>query len=70
MTKYDPDEPVYEAEMESWTQEDRLVFAEGRGGSWERGGMGGWGQQIQSFIYRIDKQKGPTVAQRIIFNII
>ena len=27
----------------------------------ERGGLGGWDQQIQTTIWRMDKQHGPTV---------
>ena len=29
----------------------------------ERDGLGGWDQQIQTTIWRMDKQHGPTVAQ-------
>ena len=31
------------------------------GGKIGREGVGGWDQQMQSIIYRIDKQQGPTV---------
>ena len=34
--------------------------SQGREG-WERGGLGIWDYQIQTIIYRIDKQQGPTV---------
>ena len=27
----------------------------------ERGGLGGWGQQIQTTLWRMDKQHSPTV---------
>ena len=38
-----------------------------------RVGLGVWGQQMQTIIYRMDKQQGPTVvpiSQRTIFNIL
>ena len=31
------------------------------GEEWERDGVGGWGYQMQTSIYRMDKQQGPTV---------
>ena len=42
------------------------------GGGWGRAGVGGWDQQMQTIVYRMDKQQGPTVviAQRTIFSIL
>ena len=34
------------------------------GGKIGREGVGGWDQQMQSIIYRIDKQQGPAVQRR------
>ena len=31
------------------------------GGRVGEGGLGGWGEQMQTIIYRVDKQQGPTV---------
>ena len=39
------------------------------GGGWGRDGVGGWGQQMQAFIYRMDKQQGPTVWHRELYSI-
>ena len=39
------------------------------GGVWGREGVGGWGEQMQAFIYRMDKQRGPTVQHRELYSI-
>ena len=40
------------------------------GGCWERDGLGVWDQQMQTGIYRMDEQQGPTVQHMgTIFNI-
>ena len=39
------------------------------GGAWERGGEGVWHQQMQTGIYRMDKQQGPTVQHRELYPI-
>ena len=39
------------------------------GGVWERDGVGGWGQQLQTSTYRMDKQQGPTVEHRELYSI-
>ena len=31
------------------------------GGRWGRGGLGVWDWQMQTIIYKMDKQQGPTV---------
>ena len=40
------------------------------GRDWGRGGVEGWGQQIQTSIYRMAKQQGPTVQHRELFSIL
>ena len=32
-------------------------------------GVGGWGQQMQAVMYRMDRQKGPTVEHRELYSI-
>ena len=36
---------------------------------WGMDGVGGWGQQMKAFIYRIDKQQSPIVQHRKIYSI-
>ena len=31
------------------------------GGDWGKDGVGGCGEQTPAFIYRMDKQQGPTI---------
>ena len=38
------------------------------GAGWERGGVGIWGQQMLTIIYRMDKQQGPTVQHRELYS--
>ena len=41
------------------------------GGGWERGGVGGRDQQMPAYIYmyRMNKQQGPTVEHRELYPI-
>ena len=39
------------------------------GGGWEREGLGVWDQQMQTIIYRTDKQQSPTVQHRELYSI-
>ena len=39
------------------------------GGVWGRDGLGVWGQQMQTTIYRMDKQQGPTVLYRELYSV-
>ena len=32
-------------------------------------GVGGWGQQMQAVMYRMDRQKGPTVEHRELYSV-
>ena len=57
--KYDTNEPIYATETESWTYRTDWWLPRGRG-------LGeGWSGRLRladvSFIYRMDKQQGPTV---------
>ena len=47
--------------------ENRLWLPRGRG--WERDGLGVWDQQMQTIMYRMDKQQGPTVEHRELYSI-
>ena len=57
--KYDTNELIYERETDSQT-ENRLVVAK-REGQQGRDGLGVRDQQMQTIIYRGDKQQGPIV---------
>ena len=63
--KYDTNELIYETDSQT-QRTDMWLPREG----WERDGMGVWYQQMQTIIYRMNKQQGPTVAQGIILNIL
>ena len=39
------------------------------GGGWERNGLGVWDQQMQTGIYRMDKQQGLTIQHREIYSM-
>ena len=39
------------------------------GGVWGKDGLGVWDQQIQTVIYRMDNQQGPTVQHRELYSI-
>ena len=56
-------EPIYETETDSQTQRTDLWLRGGEG-RWGMEGVGVWGQQMQTIIYRMDKQQGPTVQHR------
>ena len=66
--KYDTDEPIHETKKGSWTRRTDLWLPSRKG--WGTNGMGGWGQQIQAIINGGDKQQGPTLWQRTIFNVL
>ena len=57
---YGTNEPVYKAEIDSQTYRTDLRLPRG----WGRDGLGVWDQQMQTTIYKTDKQKGPTVQHR------
>ena len=58
----------YETETDSQTQRTDLCLPEDGGGSREKDGLGVWGQQMQTIIYRTDKQQGPTVYHRELYS--
>ena len=39
------------------------------GGDWGRDGLGYWVQDIKAIIYRMDKQKAPTIWHRNLYSI-
>ena len=49
-------------------RENRLEVAKSEEG-WGRDGLGVWDQQMQTVIYRMDKQQGPTVQHRELYSI-
>ena len=59
------DELIYKTETDSQTQKTNMVM-EGEAG---RDILGDWDQQIQTTIYKIDKQQGPTVQHRELYSI-
>ena len=61
-TKYGTNEFIYETEINSQTHRHREQTSGCQGGGGrERDGVGGWGWQMQTIIYRMHKQQGPTV---------
>ena len=56
--KYD----MNEMETKSETQENTGGYQGGEG--WEREEVGGWDLQMQTGIYRMEKQQGPIVQPR------
>ena len=56
--KYNTNEPIYETETDSQRERTDLWLPRKRG--WGNGGLRVWGWQMQSIIYRKDKQQGPT----------
>ena len=61
--KYDTNEPIYKTETDPQTQRTDLQLPR------RRGGLGVWDQQMQSIIYRMDEEEGPTVQHREIYSI-
>ena len=61
--KYGTNEPIYKTETDSETQRSDLWLLRGRGG------LGVWDQQMQTIIYKMDKQQGPTVQDRELYSI-
>ena len=66
--KYDTNELIYETETDPQTQTTGLWLPKGKEGE---GGnkLGVWDQQIQTTIYKINKQQGPTVQHRELYSI-
>ena len=56
--------------MNLFTKEKQTHRSQNQTYGYQRGNMGGrdklgdWGQQMQTIIYRIDTQQGPTVQHR------
>ena len=69
--KCDTNEHIYETETDSQTQRTDLwlpglVWVGGCGG---KEGLGVWEQQMQTVIYRMNKQQGPTVQHRELYSV-
>ena len=65
--KYDTNELIYKTETDSQTQKTNLWLPKGKGGGRDK--LEVWDQQIQTTIYKIDKQQGPTVYHRELYSI-
>ena len=55
---------------QKWTHRHREQTSgcqRGRGWGWD--GLEVWDQQMQTIIYRMDKQQGPTVQHRGLYSI-
>ena len=65
--KYDTNELTYKIETDSQTQETNLWLQKGKGG---RDKLGVWDQQIQTTIYKVDKQQDTTVQHRELYSIL
>ena len=63
--KYNTNEPIYETKPDK--QRTDLWLPRGEE-VWERDEVGVWDQQMQTVIYRMDKQ-GPTVQHRELYSI-
>ena len=57
--KYDTNEFIYKTEIDSQTQKTNLRLLRGSGCGRDK--LEVWDQQVQTTIYKIDKQQGPTV---------
>ena len=62
--KYDTNEPIYETEIDSQTQRTDLWLP--REGGWGRDGLGVGDQQMQTSVYRMDKQQGNYIQYPVI----
>ena len=67
--KYDPNELIYEIDMNSQTCgcENRFLAKEEM--EWGRAGMGVPDQQMQTIMHTVDKQQGPTVQHRELYSV-
>ena len=64
--KYDTNKLIYKTKTDSQTQKTNLWLPKGKGGGDK---LGVWDQQIQTTIYKIDKQQGPTVYHWELYSI-
>ena len=61
--KNDTNELIYKTEIDSQTQRTNLRLPKGKQRH-KRDKLGVWDQQIQTTIYKIDKQQGPSIQHR------
>ena len=55
-------------QKQNYRHREQTGGCQGEGG-WERDRQGVWDQQMQTIIYRTDKQQGPTVQHRELYTI-
>ena len=67
LRKNDTHELICETETDSQSQRADLWLPVRK--SSEREGLGVWDEQMQTIIYRMDKQQGPTVYHRELYPI-
>ena len=67
--KYDTNELTYKTETDSQTEKPNLWLPKGKRGGGRRDKLGVWDQHIQTTIYKIDKQQGPTVQHRELYSM-
>ena len=63
--KYDTNELIYETEIDTQTKRTDLWLWGGGG----KEGLGVWDQQMQTIMYKMDKQQGPIVQHRERYSI-
>ena len=66
--KYDANELICETEADPQTERTHLWLPRGRVEG-ARDGLGLWNQQMQTIIYRMDRQQGPIVQHRELYSI-
>ena len=60
-------ELTYKTEIGSQTQKTNLWLPKGKVGGRDK--LGVWGQQMQTVMYRMDNQQGPTAQHRELYSI-
>ena len=66
--KYDTNEPILQNRNRLTDRENTLVVAK-RGGGWRRDGLGVSDSQMQTIMFRMDKQQSPAVQHRELYSI-
>ena len=68
--KYDTNEPILSVKhKQNHGHREQTGGCQG-GGEQERDGLEVWGQQMQTGLYRMDKQQGPTAQHRELYSIL
>ena len=66
--KYDTNEPILQNRNRLTDRENTLVVAK-RGEGWRRDGLGVSDSQMQTIMFRMDKQQSPAVQHRELYSI-